>query len=171
MPCDNGYFMGLPSSIKFNNTVAHREVPVSVLRHVLLHYKGLVSQFGILGFQEKKFGFWDFALFEIGILEIRCEIVISQNKQSPSEHGILRFNPPEIGILAFCPYFEIGILGFHPCSNLDCGIPGPSLTGPYYNNTVSHRKVPVSILEIEHSECRVSSCYTSKLLTSTIIIK
>ena len=47
-------------------------------------------------------GFWDFTLFEIGILEIRCET--------------MPLNPSEIGTLGFHP-FEMGIPGFHPFSN------------------------------------------------------
>ena len=60
--------------------------------------KGPVSQFGILGFHGGKLGFWDFALFEIGILEIMCEIVGFHVTK------IVGFNPSEIGIWGFCPF-------------------------------------------------------------------
>ncbi len=68
--------------------------------------EGPVSQFGILGFQEKNLGFWDFTLFEVGILEIRCKIWIL----AIGTWDLTLLKP---GFGDFAP-FEIGILGFHP---------------------------------------------------------
>ena len=74
-------------------------------------------------------GFWDFTLFEIGILEIRCEIGIL----APGTWDLTLL---KLGFWDFAP-FEIGILGFLPFSNWDFGIPGPPLTGPYIYGQVS----------------------------------
>ncbi len=69
--------------------------------------------------------FWDFTLFEIGTLEIRCEIGILALKLGTWDLTLMK-----LGFWDFAP-FEIGILGFLPFSIWDFGIPGQPLTGPY----------------------------------------
>ena len=80
-------------------------------------------------------------MFEIGILEIRCEIGIL----APGTWDLTLL---KLGFWDFAP-FEIGILGFISFSNWDFGIPGPSLTGPSLLSIYVNQSTAVYISDIE----------------------
>ena len=65
------------------------------------------GKYGNLSFQRKEVAFWNFTLFEIEILEIRCEIGISVIQDT--DFGISLLLKLEFGDLI---PFEIGFLGF-----------------------------------------------------------
>ncbi len=77
----------------------------------------LKDRFGILGFQGKKLGFWDFTKFEIGILEIWFEIGILDfitTSMVCNSFQYLDFGISPHLKLGFWDFtiFEIGTLGF-----------------------------------------------------------
>ena len=85
------------------------------------------SQFGILGLQGKKLGFWDYTPFEFGITEIRFEF------------GITGFHLVPIWDYSSIHNWDYGItlhlkFGFQDYTTFEIGILGlldPTLTGPY----------------------------------------
>ncbi len=80
-------------------------------------YKGPLSQFGIMGLQEKNLGLWDYTLFEIRITEIRYKIGIMDLKSNqiwifhPCKHWDYGISPYlKLGLWDYAG-FEIGIMG------------------------------------------------------------